>query len=156
MYLSRSLSLDARRILSALAVALLCLSGGRYSCAQSIQGSIIGTIQDKAGAVVPGATLTLKNLDEGSTRTTTSNTSGDYQFLDLVPARYDIEVTAPGFESWKISGAQLTARQQLRVDAALSVGAVQQTVQISGDNASANATAAHARGAARAGADHTG
>ena len=59
------------------------------------------------------------------------------RLLDAVPARYDLEASVAGFESWKISGVQLAARQQLRVDPALTVGAVQQTVQISGDNASA-------------------
>src|SRR5580693_5323335 len=76
------------RILCALVMVLLCLSAGRHCLAQSIQGSIIGTVQDKGGAVVPGATLTLENLDEGSIRTTTSNTSGDYQFLDAKAGHY--------------------------------------------------------------------
>ena len=122
---------------TAAVLAFVLLIAAPIMQAQSTQGVILGSVKDASGAVVPGATITLTNTDEGVTRTTKSAASGDYQFLDLVPARYDIEVTAPGFESWKISGAQLTARQQLRVDAALSVGAVQQTVQISGDNASA-------------------
>jgi hypothetical protein len=105
--------------------------------AQSTQGSILGTVKDSSGALVPGATITLTSTDTGIVRTTRSSSSGDYQFLDVVPASYDLEATATGFESWKISRAQLAARQQLRIDPALTVGAVQQTVQISGDNASA-------------------
>jgi hypothetical protein len=105
--------------------------------AQSTQGSILGTVKDSSGALVPGATITLTNTDTGIIRTAKSSSSGDFEFLDAVPARYDLEASAAGFESWKISGVQLAARQQLRVDPALTVGAVQQTVQISGDNASA-------------------
>ena len=105
--------------------------------AQSTQGSILGSVKDASGAVVPGATVTLTNTDEGVVRTTKSTASGDYQFLDVIADHYDIEVTAAGFEAWKITGAQLASRQQLRVDATLAVGAVQQSVQVSGDNASA-------------------
>ena len=59
MYQSSFLSLRAKGVFSALAIVFLLLSTGRCGLAQSIQGSIIGTVQDKAGAVVPGATLTL-------------------------------------------------------------------------------------------------
>ena len=137
MYPSRSLPIDARRILSALAVAFLCLSGWRPSLAQSIQGSIIGTIEDKAGAVVPGATLTLQNLDEGSTRTTTSNASGDYQFLDAKAGHYSLLVQNTGFEKWQTTGVLLASRQQLRIDVKLVVGSVQQEVDVSADTISA-------------------
>ena len=126
-----------RSAFNALALLLmLCLTvvAGK---AQSTQGSILGSVKDASGAVVPDATVTLTNTDTGVVRTTKSASSGDYQFLDTVAAHYNVEVTATGFESWKISGAQLAVRQQLRVDATLSVGAVQQTVQVSGDNASA-------------------
>ena len=117
---------------------LLALAlGSARSWAQSTQGDILGTVKDANGAVVPGATITLTNKDEGVLRTTKSNASGDYQFLDAVAAHYDITITAAGFETWKISGAQLASRQELRVDATLAVGAVQQTVQVSGDQASA-------------------
>ncbi|HEY9127070.1 MAG TPA: carboxypeptidase-like regulatory domain-containing protein, partial [Acidobacteriaceae bacterium] len=103
---------------------------------QSTQGSILGTVKDSSGAIVPNASVTLTNVDTGVVRTATAGSSGDYQFLDVIPAKYDVEVTAPGFQSWKLSGAQLAARQQLRADVTLTVGGVQQTVQVSGDNAS--------------------
>ena len=63
-----------------------------HSLAQSIQGSIIGTVVDKAGAVVPGATVTLTNLDEGSIRTAVTNGSGEYQFIDTKAGQYSVEV----------------------------------------------------------------
>jgi hypothetical protein len=107
MYPSVSFRINYGSILSAFAVALLCLSGVRGSLAQSIQGTIIGTVQDKAGAVVPGATLTLENLDEGSIRTTTSNGGGDYQFLDTKAGHYSLVTTATGFEKWSTTGVPL-------------------------------------------------
>jgi hypothetical protein len=122
--------------LTALAMLLAFLLTGTAALAQSTQGSILGSVKDASGAVVAGATVKLTNTDAGVSRNTVSSANGDYQFLDLVPSHYDIEVTAQGFDSWKLSGAALTARQQLRVDAKLSVGGVQQTIQVSGDQAS--------------------
>ena len=125
-----------RWILAVFALLALAL-GDTMSFAQSTQGSILGTVKDSSGAVVSGAILTLTNQDEGVVRTTKSDAKGDYQFLDAVSAHYDVQASATGFETWVLSGAQLAARQQLRVDITLTVGGVQQTVQVSGDNASA-------------------
>ena len=97
MYQSHFLPLRARGFFSAFAMVLLVFSSGNCGLAQSIQGSIVGTVQDKAGAVVPNATLTLENLDEGSTRTTNSSANGDYKFLDAKAGRYSLLVESAGF-----------------------------------------------------------
>ena len=136
MYQSSFLSLRAKGVFSALAIVLLLLSTGRCGLAQSIQGSISGTVQDKAGAVVPNATLTLANLDEGSTRTTTSSANGDYKFLDAKAGRYSLLVESAGFEKWQTTGVVLAARQDLRIDVGLVVGSVQQEVDVSADSIS--------------------
>jgi hypothetical protein len=101
--------------------------------AQSIQGSIIGTVKDTSGAIVPGAAVLLTSLDQGTTRTTTSNGSGDFQFDDAKAGRYSIVVSYAGFEKWTTSGLVLAARQQLRVDPSLTVGNVQQEVTVSAE-----------------------
>ncbi len=106
------------------------------SLGQSIQGSIIGTVTDSAGAVVSGATVDLNNLEDGSLRSVTSNASGDYQFADVKAGRYTIEVEQNGFQKWTATDVVLAARQQLRVDARLVVGSVQQEVQVSGETIS--------------------
>ena len=117
----------------AILLVLVCVSGR----AQSTQGAITGSIKDAAGAVVPGASVTLTNTDEGTTRTARSNAVGDYRFLDAKAGRYSVEVSAPGFEKWNVTGVVLAVRQELRVDAALSVGTVQQEIQVTGDQVSA-------------------
>ncbi len=104
---------------------------------QSIQGSILGSVKDSSGAIVPGAQVTLTNMQEGTVRNTTTNSAGDYQFLNAKASQYALRVVASGFEDWATSGVQLTARQQLRIDASLAVGSAQQTVTVSGDSASA-------------------
>ncbi len=108
----------------------------RQLAAQSIQGSIAGTVSDKAGAVIPSANVKLTNLDEGSVRTAVSNASGEYQFIDTKAGQYSIEIEAPNFQRWTTTGVSLAARQQLRVDASLTVGDVKQEIQVSADTIS--------------------
>ncbi|MEA2258019.1 MAG: hypothetical protein QOJ51_844, partial [Acidobacteriaceae bacterium] len=84
-----------------LSMALLFISLlGVDSYAQSTQGSIIGTVKDTAGALVPDAPVTLTNNGEGTVRTTKSNAQGDYAFLDVKAGRYTVEVSQPGFQKW--------------------------------------------------------
>ena len=113
---------------------VLALTHGR---AQTTQGSIVGSVKDTAGAVIPGATVTLTNTDEGAARTTKANGVGDYQFQDVKAGHYSLDVSAPGFEKWALSGVVLEVRQELRLDAKLAVGAVQTEVQVTGDMVSA-------------------
>jgi protocatechuate 3,4-dioxygenase beta subunit len=60
--------------------------------AQQTSGSIVGTVTDNAGAVVPNATVTLVNVDTGDTRTATTSGSGEYQFINLVPGNYNVSM----------------------------------------------------------------
>lgn len=105
--------------------------------AQSTQGSIVGTVKDSAGAVVPNASLVLTNTDEGTSRETATNSVGDYRFVDVKAGHYSVQATAPGFEKWSVAGVTLAVRQELRVDVSVSVGTVQQSVQVAGDSVSA-------------------
>lgn len=114
-----------------------CLISGSYSHAQSIQGSILGTVRDAGGAVIPNAEITLTSIEEGSVRTTHSNDSGEYLFVDVKAGRYTVEVSQSGFQKWSATGVSLAARQQLRLDASLTIGSVQQEVQVSGDTITA-------------------
>jgi len=117
-----------------LALALACST---QSWAQATQGSVVGTVKDAGGALVSGATVVLTNTDEGEVRTATTNSVGDYRFLDAKAGHYSVEVTAPTFEKWAATDVVLEVRQELRVDAALKVGSVQTEVQVTGDMVSA-------------------
>src|SRR5438270_6237938 len=69
-----------------------------FAAAQSIvSGDVTGTVSDPSGAVVPGATVTLKNADNGSSQTATTNNAGVYRFALLKPGRYTITVNQAGF-----------------------------------------------------------
>ena len=108
--------------------------------AQSIQGSILGSVKDQTGAAVPNATVKITDTDTGTSRTVTSNDAGDYQLLNIPADHYKVEVTAHGFESQVLSNLTLNARQQLRADATLTVGAVDQQVTVDASNAGVIAT----------------
>ena len=120
----------------ALALLLVLALAGPASSAQSTQGAIVGTVKDAKGAFIPGADILLTNIDEGVVRTTKSNGAGDYQFLNAKAGHYTVSVTAAGFEKWSVTGVELTARQELRLDASLAIGTIQQEVVVSGEGVS--------------------
>jgi hypothetical protein len=100
--------------------------------AQSTFGTLEGTVTDASGAVVPNATVTITNTDENTSRTVTTDASGDYTAVDLKAGHYSVEVSVAGFKTTRVDGIELEARATLRVDAALSVGEVSQQVEVTG------------------------
>ena len=122
----------------AVCAPLLALAFGSVGArAQATQGSVIGTVKDPNGSVVVGATVTLTNTGEGTQRTGRTSAEGDYQFLDVKAGQYQIDIVASGFQKWQATGVALGVRQELRLDAKLAVGAVQQEIQVTGENVSA-------------------
>src|SRR5580700_4696795 len=97
---------------------------------QSTFGSIVGAVQDKTQAVVPGASVQIRSLEDNSTRSTTSDENGAFEFVNLKPGKYRISVQAPGFADSQISSAELTARQALRVDVTLNVKNQSESIEV--------------------------
>ena len=100
---------------TALAVLALMLPFHLYG--QSTQGTILGTVRDASGAVVPNATVKVTDIDAGVTRTDTTDSSGNYQALNLNPGHYTVEVSANNFDTTIINGLTLVARCVLRGNA---------------------------------------
>jgi hypothetical protein len=98
--------------------------------AQSTQGTILGVVKDSAGASVPGASVKLTGVDTGVTKSLTSDSSGAYQFSNLSEGLYSVEISAQGFNLQRLQNLRLTARQELRVDATLATGNVNQEVSV--------------------------
>lgn len=116
-----------RVILSALSLLLMSAT----SLAQvGTQASLNGTVTDTSGAVVIGAQLTIKNLATGRVTQATSNSHGTYDVLALPPGSYSVSATAHGFETWENPRVQLTVGDRIRLDPALRVGAVTETVRV--------------------------
>lgn len=113
-----------------LAIALSC----GMALAQSTFGTLEGTVTDTSGAVVPNATVTITNTDENTSRTVTTDASGNYTAVDLKAGHYSVEVGVAGFKTTRVDGIELSARQTLRVDASLSVGEISQKVEVTGES----------------------
>src|SRR5262249_49150051 len=94
--------------------------------AQSTFGTFVGTVQDQSGSVIPGAVITITNLDENTSRSATSSNSGQFEVLNLKPGRYSISATKVGFAAARVDQVSLDARQERRIDLTLSVTSIQQ------------------------------
>ena len=101
--------------------------------AQSVYGSIFGTVTDKSGAAVPGATITVTDEAKGTVVTTTSNASGDYSVPHLIPDMYDLKVEGKGFKSFETKGIQVEADAAPRIDPTMEVGGSTETIQVNAD-----------------------
>src|SRR5262249_48293370 len=94
------------------------------------EASIGGTVTDATGAIVPQATIRVKNLETGATRTLTTDASGRYEASLLAIGRYEVSAEKTGFKSETKTGVTLVLGQRSTVDVALQVGEVQQSVQV--------------------------
>ena len=107
-----------------------------YLWAQVAAANISGTVYDQAGAVIPGAKVTLSNVATGVTRTTAANDVGHYVISDIVPGSYTLEVSKDGFATSKLNPFTLEVSQSTTFDVKLSVGnATAQTVQVTASGA---------------------
>ena len=117
------------RTLTALVIFVVCAV---TAIAQTGTSNITGTVRDTAGAVVPGATVTAKNDATGVTSTQTTNDSGVYAFTALPVGNYTVTVEKQGFKTLQKTHNALQVGEPLTIDAALEVGAVSETVTVTG------------------------
>ena len=95
-------------ILGTLAMSL-CLA--KPANAQVLYGSVVGTVTDQAGALLPNAEVKITNDLTGFTRSATSSSSGQYRIVDLPEGTYTIEASASGFKSLKQTGVRIVIGQ---------------------------------------------
>jgi hypothetical protein len=100
---------------------------------QTITSTIVGQVNDPSGAGVPGARVIAKNTETGLSIAGATDSSGAYTVPQLQPGIYEVTVNKDGFESQAVSGIQVLSSQTVRVDVKLGVGAVQQTVAVTGE-----------------------
>lgn len=93
-------------------------------------GSILGTITDSTGAVIPNVKVTITNVATGVPYHTTTSSAGDYLAPSLNPGVYSVTAEAPGFKKSVTTGISLAVDQRLRVDVHLSPGEVTTTLQV--------------------------
>src|SRR5260370_1056785 len=97
---------------------------------QVTTGSILGTVNDSPGAVVPNATITITDTGKGTISTKQTNSSGDYDVPFLIPGTYTVSVEMPGFKRSVSSNVVLDIDQKARVDFDLQAGGATETVQV--------------------------
>jgi len=111
----------------ALAVGLIACS----AAGQSTFGSIVGVVHDATLAVLPGATVEIRGLEDNSIRTTTSDQNGSFEFVNLKPGNYALSARADGFAEFQVPSAELSSRQALRIDVTLGIKSQSQVVEVS-------------------------
>ncbi len=99
--------------------------------AQDIYGAVVGTVTDSSGASVAGAKVTLINVGTHETKVAETAPSGNYEFLNLIPGAYEVDVEKDGFKRMTREGIQVIVQATARNDFALEVGAVGETVRVS-------------------------
>jgi len=100
---------------------------------QGDRGTITGTVSDQTGAVVPNASVQLKNTDTGAAYTVASTNTGNYTLANLPVGTYELTVDAAGFKKFARPGLVVQVSETIRVDAALTVGAATDTVTVSAE-----------------------
>ena len=113
------------------AIFLFFFAGALF--AQSDKGTITGTVSDPAGAVVVGAPVEAKNTETGVSYKTETTATGNYTLAQLPIGTYQLTVSTPGFKQYARQGITVHVAQTLRIDVALEVGALTESVTVNAD-----------------------
>jgi hypothetical protein len=115
-------------------LVVLALTAGVFAPisahAQVSTGSIVGTVLDSSGQVIPGAQVTIRNVNRNTTTTHVTDANGTYSALFLVPGTYEVQVGLSGFKTWIRSDLTLQVNDRLRIDATLEVGSLEEKTTV--------------------------
>ena len=114
--------------IAALVAATWLLAGTAQ--AQILYGSIVGNVKDTTGAVIPDAAVSAKETATGFTRQTHTNESGQFQFPTVPGGVYEITISKAGFATFSTKDVGVSPNSIARVDAALEVGAVTESIRV--------------------------
>jgi hypothetical protein len=114
---------------------ILTLAIGTAAFAQStaINGTLEGTVKDEQGALLPGVTVTVTNIDTGDQRVVVTNENGLYRAPLLSLGTYRVSAELQGFKKFEQTGVSLRAGQTAVIDVALTVGALAETITVTAD-----------------------
>ncbi len=119
--------LRATRFFVLLACAAMQLLG------QEARGTIVGTVTDASGAVVPNAAVEVTNKAMGTRSPAVTNAAGLYQATYLIPGLYQVTVEMPGFKKFVRDGIAVRVNDRLEISIRLEVGAAEQSITVTGD-----------------------
>jgi hypothetical protein len=122
-----------RKLLRGVATMVIALLGALCvpSYSQITNATILGTVKDSTGAVIPGAQVVVKNLSTTIERRVTSSSAGDFTVSNLPPGHYSITYSKEGFKSSFVPDVELLVAQSAAFDAQLDVGSADESVTVS-------------------------
>jgi hypothetical protein len=112
---------------------LLAMSAPTAALAQLTTGTIQGVVKDESGGALPGATITIKNVDTGVTRTLTTSDLGRFEAPNLQVGTYEVTAELQGFRPAVRAGITLAVGRTAVVDLTLGVAGIQEAVVVTGD-----------------------
>ncbi|HEX5412435.1 MAG TPA: carboxypeptidase regulatory-like domain-containing protein [Terriglobia bacterium] len=118
--------------LAVLAALIFAPMAARVALAQETTGTILGTVTDPTGALIPDAQVVVTNRQTNNTRTTTTTNAGLFNFASLPIGDYELKVSKTGFRQYVQSNIHLDVNDKLNFHVALTVGAVTQAVTVTG------------------------
>lgn len=119
--------------LAVLGVAIATLLSPVPLQSQVLYGSLVGSITDQSGAVVPGARVTVTNIATNQSRTVDADSTGTYTVSALTPGTYRVRVSQSGFQDSITNDAPVTINSVTRVNVKLQLGQVQEAVSVTAD-----------------------
>lgn len=124
-----------RKWIGALAALLVASSvaAGAAAAQTATTGTIEGVARDTTGAVVPGVTVVVRNVDTNVTREAVTDEAGRYRAVALQPGRYDVSAMLAGFQARPVTGILVQVGQTVPTDLELRVQGVTETVTVEGD-----------------------
>src|SRR5712691_1711743 len=128
---ARMIGSSERRMMCTLFV--LSVFAGSLAYGQVVTGTILGSVTDATGAVLAGATIQIQNLDTGFSRTEQTDREGRYIGRSLPLGAYSVTVQQQGFRTEERRGITLTVASEVTVNVELSVGNVQDRVEVTGE-----------------------
>jgi hypothetical protein len=114
-------------------VVVMLLANGQLAHAQPPSGTIRGVVRDASAAVMPGVTVSARNLDTGAVRTATTDTSGTYQILSIAAGDYEVQAAVQGFRTSTRNRISVTVGAAVAVNFDLALGDIEQRVTVSAD-----------------------
>jgi len=122
------------RRLPALVIVSLALFCPHVAGAQAVKGSLVGNIVDSGGLPMPGATVTITEVNTGISYHTTTNESGNYVFSNLKDGTYRVVSELSGFKKTVREGVEVPVNATVRVDMNMELGAVEESLTVVGQS----------------------
>src|SRR5580704_6726127 len=111
-------------------LVLTCLSGIETFAQSGATGTIVGTVTDTSGAVVPNARVSITNVATNAKQNTVTSAAGAFSVPSLLPGSYQVEVASEGFSTQLVTGVELDVGKEVAIKVRLTPGAVNQSVQV--------------------------